>query len=430
MEINFAAAIILVVAFLAGLVVMFALSRSRLGIQIENAKSQLAIELASMRERAGRVPVLEDHIVKLQAAEQARQGEVLALSRTEADKSRLLQSTEEQLADVRAQLAGTEKQLTELAAELTTAKQRQATFASEASRIPALENRIKQFDESNLAMTREVAQLRESFGRVTAEFKAERDVSSTMRSELESSRTQLAAAQTAIAQLSVEKADLTTRLDAERKQAVEKLELLNDAKLTLSDQFKSLANDILEEKSKRFVEQNQTNLGQLLDPLKSKITEFQSKVEDVYVKESKDRSALGEQVRQLMALNQSLSTDAKNLTQALKGSNKAQGNYGELVLERVLESSGLRKGEEYEIQVSHTREDGSRAQPDVVIRLPENRNLVVDSKLSLVAYEESVSVECDEDRAAAIVRHIASVRAHIKGLSEKNYQSLYPPLSG
>lgn len=126
-----------------------------------------------------------------------------------------------------------------------------------------------------------------------------------------------------------------------------------------------------------------------------------------------------------MTLNQSLSQDAKNLTQALKGSNKAQGNYGELVLERLLEASGLRKGEEYEAQVSHTREDGSRAQPDVVIRLPEDRSLVVDSKLSLVAYDESVSAEDDHERSAAISRHVASVRGHIKGLSDKNYHALY-----
>jgi DNA recombination protein RmuC len=425
LEIEPAAVGELIVVFLAGAALTFALLRARQGILIEKAKSELAIELASMRERAGRVPVLEARITDLQAADQARQGEMLGLSRTEAEKSRLLQSTEEQLVDVRAQLARAEKQLTECAAELTTAKQRQATFASEASRIPALEGQIKQFDETNLAMTRELVSLRESFGRVAAEVTAERELSSTIRSELEAARTQLAAAQNVISQLSVEKADLTARLETEREQAAEKLQLLNEAKETLTDQFKSLANDILEDKSRRFVEQNQTNLGQLLDPLKSKLTEFQLKVEDVYIRDTRERTALGEQVRQLMALNQSISTDAKNLTQALKGSNRTQGTYGELVLERVLESSGLRKGEEYEAQASHTREDGSRAQPDVVIRLPENRNLVVDSKVSLLAYDESVAAECEGERAAAIARHIASVRAHIKGLADKNYQSLY-----
>jgi len=124
-----------------------------------------------------------------------------------------------------------------------------------------------------------------------------------------------------------------------------------------------LASEILEDKSKRFTEQNQTNLNQLLAPLKVKITEFQDKVQEVYVQEGKDRSALAEQVKQLMALNNQLSKDAHNLTSALKGQAKTQGNWGEFILERVLETSGLRKGHEYDVQESHTREDGSGAQP-------------------------------------------------------------------
>jgi len=126
-----------------------------------------------------------------------------------------------------------------------------------------------------------------------------------------------------------------------------------------------------------------------------------------------------------MDLNQVLSEDAKNLTRALKGSNKSQGNWGELVLERVLEASGLRKGEEYHVQESHTREDGSRAQPDVVIHLPEDRHLVVDAKVSLIAYEDFANLEDDTERQAAIKRHMDSIRNHMKGLSDKNYQTLY-----
>jgi DNA recombination protein RmuC len=134
---------------------------------------------------------------------------------------------------------------------------------------------------------------------------------------------------------------------------------------------------------------------------------------------------LGEQVRQLMELNQHLSEDAKNLTRALRGSSKAQGSWGELVLERVLEASGLRKGEEYVVQSSHTREDGSRALPDVIIHLPEGRSLVIDSKVSLVAYEEFAITEGELERAAAGKRHMDSIKGHIKGLSGKNYQTLY-----
>lgn len=220
-------------------------------------------------------------------------------------------------------------------------------------------------------------------------------------------------------------AELDTQLVSERLQSEEKLALLKNAEEQLSTRFKMLASEILEDKSKRFTEQNQTNLNQLLEPLKVKLTEFQGKVEEVYVNEGKDRSALSEQVKQLMALNNQLSKDAHNLTSALKGQSKAQGNWGELILERVLEASGLRKGHEYDVQESHTREDGSRAQPDVVVHLPEDRHLIIDAKMSLTAYEDHANAESDAQRDAALRRHLDSVRGHIKELAEKNYQQLY-----
>ena len=210
-----------------------------------------------------------------------------------------------------------------------------------------------------------------------------------------------------------------------RNQSNEKLALLQSAREELTHQFKNLANDILEEKSKRFSEQNQQSLCQLLDPLKTKLQEFQGKVEQVYVQEGKDRSALAEQVRQLMELNKTVSQEANNLTKALKGSNKTQGNWGELVLERVLESSGLRKGEEFDVQESHTLEDGRRLQPDVVVHLPDDRHLVIDAKATLVAYEDYANAEDEKHRDAALKRHLDAVRSHIKGLSDKNYQDLY-----
>jgi DNA recombination protein RmuC len=220
-------------------------------------------------------------------------------------------------------------------------------------------------------------------------------------------------------------AELAAELEAERSRSAEKIELLKNAEEQLSDRFKALASEILEDKAKRFTEQNKTNLDQLLEPLKIRIAEFQGKVHEVYVQEGKDRSALAEQVRQLMALNNQLSKDAHNLTSALKGQAKAQGNWGELILERVLEASGLRKGHEYDVQESHTRADGSRAQPDVVVHLPEERHLIVDAKVSLTAYEEHVNAETDHQRELALKRHLDSVRAHVRELSEKNYQQLY-----
>ena len=222
-----------------------------------------------------------------------------------------------------------------------------------------------------------------------------------------------------------ERERLDTTLELERSQAKEKLAFLENAEEQLSNRFKTLASEILEEKSKKFTDQNKTNLNQLLEPLKIKITEFQGQVNEVYIQEGKDRSALSEQVKQLMALNNQLSEDAHNLTLALKGQAKVQGNWGELILERILEASGLRKGHEYEVQESHSREDGSRVQPDVVIHLPENRHLIIDAKVSLTAYEVYAKTENDSESDAATKRHLESIRSHIKGLSEKNYQQLY-----
>ena len=247
----------------------------------------------------------------------------------------------------------------------------------------------------------------------------------TLEAQLQAQEAQHQQLREQMAQLQTQLAAQATQQEAERHAAQEKLALLTEARDALTHQFKALANDILEEKSRRFAEQNQQSLGQLLDPLRTRLTEFQGRVEQFYDAEGKQRSALAQQVHQLMGLNQTLSEDAKSLTQALKGSTKAQGNWGELILERVLETAGLRKGFEYDVQENHQRDDGSRAQPDVVIHLPEGRHLVVDAKVSLIAYEEYASADDETLRAAALRRHLDSVRQHIKGLSERNYQQLY-----
>ncbi len=220
-------------------------------------------------------------------------------------------------------------------------------------------------------------------------------------------------------------ATLTAQLDAQQVQSIEKIALLNDAKDQLSNQFKVLANSIFEEKSRQFNEQNQSSLDNILNPLKTKLHEFQGKVEEVYVQEGKERSALAQQVKQLMALNQQLSSDAHNLTNALKGQAKTQGNWGEFILERVLENAGLIKGDHYKTQESHTREDGSRAQPDVIVYLPEGKHLVIDSKVSIVAYNDYANSDDEAIKNLALKRHIDSIKTHIAQLSSKNYHDLY-----
>ena len=218
---------------------------------------------------------------------------------------------------------------------------------------------------------------------------------------------------------------LEATLDSERKQGLGRIESLNEAKEALTIQFKNLANEILEDKSKRFTEQNTANLDALLKPLQTKLTEFKEQVNTSYGNEARERFALKSEIERLANLNLRMSDETRSLTQALKGDSKVQGNWGELVLESILESSGLRKGEEYLVQDSHTQTDGSRLQPDVVVKLPEGRSLVVDSKVSITAYsrhaEASDPVVAEQELAA----HIQSLRQHIQGLSSKNYSSLY-----
>lgn len=278
--------------------------------------------------------------------------------------------------------------------------------------VVTAETRIRAESQADLARWQErVLGLGEELKRQDLSRVVKDEELSSMRAALNEARERLAS--------------LTRELQSEREQSGEKLALLQDARGQLTQQFQVLAQEILEEKSKRFSEQNQSALGQLLEPLKSRLQEFQGKVETAYVTESKDRSALAEQVRQLMSLNQQLNQRATDLTRALTSQNKAQGNWGELVLERVLEASGLRKGQEYEVQESHMRDDGTRAQPDVVIHLPEGKHLIIDAKMSLNAYLDYANSDDDTVRDASVKRHLDSVRAHIKGLSDKNYQELY-----
>ena len=222
-------------------------------------------------------------------------------------------------------------------------------------------------------------------------------------------------------------AEMQAGLQAENRHLREKLSEqkaeLEKLQETFTKEFENLANRILDEKSKKFTEQNREKLDELLKPLGVKLEEFKKKVEDTYDKETRDRTSLREQIIQMAEMNKKMTDEANNLTRALKGDSKQQGNWGEVILQRILEKSGLTKGREYEIQESHTTEEGRRLQPDVIINLPDGKQLVIDSKVSLTAYERFTSTD-DEEQAHALKQHIASLRAHVKGLSSKNYQQL------
>ncbi len=204
----------------------------------------------------------------------------------------------------------------------------------------------------------------------------------------------------------------------------EKIKLLDEAKETLKQQFNHLANEIFESKTKRFEESSQERLHLLLKPFREQITSFSKQTEERFVKENSERAVLHKELSRLRELNEQITQDAKNLTSALKGENKTQGNWGEIVLERILEESGLRKGMEYETQGSFKGEEGNTLRPDVIIHLPQQKDLVIDSKVSLVAYERFMSAESPEEKERALKQHLASINAHIKGLSDKKYENL------
>ena len=218
--------------------------------------------------------------------------------------------------------------------------------------------------------------------------------------------------------------ELQTLNTQQQKSADEKLALLNSTKDELKNQFKTLANDIFEEKDKKFSSQNKEKLDAILNPFSNQLNEFKKKVDDVYHNEGKQRASLITEVKNLRELNQQLNTEAKNLTQALKGDKKLQGNWGELILERVLEQSGLRKGQEYETQGGFRDTDNNILKPDVIIHLPQEKDIIVDSKVSLVAYEKYASAESTKEQEEALSDHMEAIKNHIKTLSEKDYSSL------
>lgn len=205
----------------------------------------------------------------------------------------------------------------------------------------------------------------------------------------------------------------------------EQKEEVNQLQEKFAKEFENLANKILEEKSTKFTEQNKENLKNILSPLQEKIHLFEKKVEDTH-KESIDyHAALRQQILGLREMNEQMSKETLNLTKALKGDSKMQGNWGELILEKVLEKSGLEKGREYEVQQSFVTADGSRVQPDVVINLPDGKKMVVDSKVSLTAYERFVNEEDEPAKTAHLKEHLHSIRRHVEQLGSKNYHDLY-----
>lgn len=217
---------------------------------------------------------------------------------------------------------------------------------------------------------------------------------------------------------------LHTRHEESARGFEEKIRLLDEAKTQMKAQFEHLATQIFEQKAKTFDEAHTKGLDLLLKPFREQITNFSKQSEERFLHDAKERQSIKDEIIRLKSLNERLSEDATNLTNALKGENKTQGNWGEIVLERILEDSGLREGHEYDIQSTLSDEEGKKFRPDVIVHLPQNKDIIIDSKVSLVAYEAFVRATDDEARVHALKQHLVSIHGHIKGLSQKRYEQL------
>lgn len=282
------------------------------------------------------------------------------------------------------------------------------------------ENNIIELEESNAVLEQTVKSIPVLRTEIAV---AERELLVLKNNNTESLQ-QLSALREKYHQQSADYSGMRERLDAEKKSLTEKLELLNQNREQMAGDFKVLADKIFEEKTERFSKNSEKQLETTLGPLKTQLNEFRKRVDDVYSNEAKERHLLKDQITQLRAESLKISEDAQNLTNALRYDNKTQGNWGELTLVRALEMCGLREPEEYETQVSLLADDAKRQIPDVIVHLPGGKDIIIDSKVSLLAYSRYFEAETDEQRNQAVTDHLHSVQQHIKQLSDKSYQNL------
>jgi DNA recombination protein RmuC len=360
------------------------------------------------------------------------------------ERRKLLEEQTQEIADLTLRLDERQSTLYEL-------KTRIAVADEKASRIPSIESENRSHIETIRRLTTDLqthiaasTAYEQQVGRIPKLESALAEASARAESLVEELRQQTAARARAeqearrveqlekqvqeqaglLEQLHNANTELQTRMAAERKSTEEKLAMLRNAESQLITQFENLANRVLDEKSKRFAEQNRNHLDGVLHPFREQLGEFKRKVDDMQIHDAKDRASLKQEIQHLRVQTQQINQEAINLTRALKGDKKLQGTWGELVLERVLEQSGLRKGIEYETQGGFRDTDNRLLRPDVIIRLPEGKDIVIDSKVSLRAYEQYASTEDTCARDSALKEHIQAVRNHIKALSGKDYSSL------
>lgn len=303
-------------------------------------------------------------------------------------------------------------------AELRLAQHREQQLSGQVA------EQTRDLDEMDLERDRLTNELRQMHGRLAAALEKMRYFEA-LKNEKQYLAEQLDNARMANAGLEADLREQEARHMEEHKAAAEKIALLENAEERLRIQFESLANRVFEQKTQRVDEQNRLSMESLLSPLREQLEGFRKQVNDNFSQEARERHTLVHEINNLKQLNEQMAREAVNLTQALKGDNKAQGNWGEVVLARVLTESGLREGHEYQTQVSLESESGKRFQPDVVVHLPQDKDVVIDAKMSLVAYERYYHADTVAEQELALSEHVASVRSHIRGLSRKDYHQLH-----
>lgn len=292
------------------------------------------------------------------------------------------------------------------------------------SRIALLEESSKRVEGENAQLKAQLENERNTLNRQIRELEAEKGRFEESARRVPKLEEELGAIREMVKNLSSENKGLIERYTSEKESMELRMKELKDAKEALTKEFENIANRIFESKSQSFSQQSRQNLETLLKPFKENIDQFKARVENIYTEETKDRSSLKTELQALRELNKQLSEGAQNLTEALKGDNKTLGDWGEVVLERIFETSGLEKGREYEIQFSTRDSDGTTYRPDAIIRLPGGREIIVDAKASLKAYEQYHATDDKSQKEAYLKEHIKSVRNHIKLLSEKDYSRL------
>jgi DNA recombination protein RmuC len=349
------------------------------------AKSEIELHFAVEREKSSRIPELERNL---------------------CEKEFLVSSGMATHAALEAKLSASSEGMKRV--EMALGEQRERLIASEQA--------CRELKENQISLEKSISE--------KAALLSERTEATQMLADANSEKTrQLKQSQNEASELAMQVAKLSETLTQERKQGSEKLALLLEAKEGMTKEFKTLADDLMKQHGETFSKSNKEQIDTVLSPLKDKLNEFQQGLQLAQAESTKERATLAEQIRQLSESSARMSSETTNLTRALKGSSRTQGAWGEMVLSSILERSGLREGSEYVVQQSHTNEDGGRLRPDVIVQLPGDQRIVIDSKVSLQAFEIYVNAESDIEREGSLLAHANSMRSHIRMLSSKEYHS-------